>query len=102
MTRRCGSPTTKQPTPTFMRRIDPGGACEAVFEKQVERAGVERRTSMSNGDDPVASFIEAACVPRDTGHASGTLEHAEAILAAQPEVARSDVHTAAILGDDAA
>ncbi len=57
---------------------------------------------MTNGDDPVASFIEAACVPRDSGHASGTLEHAEAILAAHPEFANSDVHTAAILGDDAA
>src|SRR6266853_1030990 len=52
--------------------------------------------------DPLAAFIEAACVPRDSGHASGTLERAEAILAAHPEVASSDIHSAAILGDDAA
>ena len=57
---------------------------------------------MANGDDPVAAFIEAACAPRDSGHASGTLERAEAILAAHPEIGSSDVHTAAILGDDAA
>jgi ankyrin repeat protein len=44
--------------------------------------------------DPLAAFIEAA-----TWH--GTLEHAEAILAAHPEVAGANIHTAAILGDDA-
>lgn len=57
---------------------------------------------MANSDDPRASFIEAACVPLDAGHGSGTLERAEAILAAHPEVASSDIHTAAILGDEAA
>lgn len=51
-------------------------------------------------DDPLAAFIEAACVPRDGGHASGALEGAEAILAAHPEVATSSIHAAAILGDD--
>jgi ankyrin repeat protein len=50
--------------------------------------------------DPVSAFIEAACVPLDSGHSSGTLEQAEAILAAHPEVADSNIHTAAILGDD--
>jgi ankyrin repeat protein len=45
--------------------------------------------------DLLAVFIEAA-----TWH--GTLEHAKAILAAHPELASSDIHTAAILGDDAA
>jgi ankyrin repeat protein len=52
--------------------------------------------------NPVAAFIEAACVPRDGLHSSGTLERAEAILAAHPEVRNSDIHTAAILGDAAA
>ncbi|HVT56904.1 MAG TPA: ankyrin repeat domain-containing protein [Thermoanaerobaculia bacterium] len=46
-------------------------------------------------DDPRAAFIEA-CVWH------GSLERAEAILAEHPEVASSDVHTAAVLGDDAA
>ena len=49
--------------------------------------------------DTVAAFIGAACVPRNAWHSSGTLESAEAILAAHPEVASSDIHTAAILGD---
>src|SRR5437867_2352271 len=44
---------------------------------------------------PRAAFIDAA-----TWH--GSLERAEAILAAHPELASSDIHTAAILGDDAA
>jgi hypothetical protein len=37
--------------------------------------------------DAAAAFIEAACVPRDGGHASGTLAEAQAILAAHPGVA---------------
>lgn len=55
---------------------------------------------MSESNDPVAEFIRAACVPRDTSHASGTLERAESIRAARPEVASANIHTAAILGDD--
>jgi len=50
---------------------------------------------MATTDDPRAAFIEAA-----VWH--GTLERAEAILAAHPELASSDIHVAAILGDDAA
>jgi ankyrin repeat protein len=53
-------------------------------------------------NDPIAAFIEAACVPLDASHVSGTLERAEAIMAAHPEVASANIHTAAILGDDAA
>jgi len=45
--------------------------------------------------NPVAAFIEAAIW-------HGTLEAAEAILAAHPEIAQSNIHVAAILGDDAA
>jgi ankyrin repeat protein len=48
------------------------------------------------------AFIKAACVPRDASHASGTLETANQILAAHPEIAASDIHTAAILGNDTA
>jgi ankyrin repeat protein len=54
---------------------------------------------MNGGDDPVAAFIEAACVPLDRAHVSGTLEEAEAIRAAHPEVAAAGIHPAAILGD---
>jgi ankyrin repeat protein len=50
--------------------------------------------------DPVAAFIEAACVPRHNGHASGTLEHAQLILARYPHVATANIHTAAILADE--
>src|SRR5262245_5226598 len=57
---------------------------------------------MPRAYDPLADFMEAACVPLDSGHASGTLERSEAIRAAHPEVASRNIHTAAILGDDAA
>src|SRR4029077_15903514 len=69
------------------------------FAKQIEELARER--SVASLENPLAAFIEAACVPRDSGHASGTLEQAEAILAAYPGVATSDIHAAAILGDDA-
>jgi len=52
--------------------------------------------------DLVIELIGAACVPLDTGHCSGTLEQAEAILAAHPEIASHDIFTAAIVGDDVA
>jgi hypothetical protein len=51
--------------------------------------------------DPLRDFMIAACAPLDTGHSSGTLEQAQAILAAHPEVATHDIYTAAVLGDDA-
>jgi ankyrin repeat protein len=44
--------------------------------------------------DPHAQFVEAA-----VGH--GSLERANALLAAHPSIATSDIHAAAILGDDA-
>src|SRR5438477_6149395 len=69
------------------------------FAKHVE--ALIREGSVVVLDNPWAAFIEAACVPRDSGHASGTLERAEAILAAHPGVASSDIHAAAILGDEA-
>ena len=54
----------------------------------------------SNRDE----FIRAAVVPRDASspsHASGTLHTAQAMLLAEPTLAVRDIHTAAILGDDA-
>jgi ankyrin repeat protein len=48
---------------------------------------------LSKSDNPRVAFIEAA-----VWH--GTLAEAEAILAAHPELASCDIHTAAILGDD--
>jgi ankyrin repeat protein len=63
---------------------------------------VQGRDPMSNIDESVAAFLEAACAPRDRGHATGTLEEAEAILTAHPEIAGRNIHTAALLGDDAA
>ena len=57
---------------------------------------------MTHTTDPVLDFLEAASVPRDAWHATGTLEVAETILAAHPDVAGSGIHAAAILGDDSA
>jgi ankyrin repeat protein len=56
---------------------------------------------VSSLTDPVAAFIEVACVPRQSYHGSGTLEHAEVILARNPQVATANIFTAAILADEA-
>jgi ankyrin repeat protein len=56
--------------------------------------------SVASLADPVAAFIEVACVPRHASHDSGTLEHAEMILARYPEVAGSNIYAAAILADE--
>jgi ankyrin repeat protein len=56
---------------------------------------------VSATDDVLLDFLRAACVPRDSGHTTGTLQRAEAILAAHPGLATSSIHAAAALGDDA-
>jgi ankyrin repeat protein len=54
-------------------------------------------------DDPVASFVDVACVPRDgSDHNSGALDEANAILERSPHVARASIYTAAILADEEA
>jgi ankyrin repeat protein len=70
------------------------------FAKHIEQ--LHRIRSIASLPDPVAAFIELACAPRHSHHGSGTLEHAEMILSHYPQVAASNVHTAAILGDEAA
>lgn len=47
----------------------------------------------------VSEFLAAACVPRDTGHASGTLDEANALLAAHSEIASRSIYSAAVLGN---
>lgn len=53
---------------------------------------------MSLGVRQRDQFIAAASAPRGA-HTSGTLEDAEAILGAHPEVAVDDIYAAAVLGD---
>jgi len=70
------------------------------FARHIETDNMIR--SVADLKDPVAAFIEVACVPRHSGHGSGTLEHAELILSRYPQVATSNIHTAAILADESA
>jgi ankyrin repeat protein len=50
--------------------------------------------------DPLNTFIEVASVPRHGWHASGTLEHAQLILARYPQVATANIYSAAVLADE--
>jgi hypothetical protein len=68
------------------------------FAKHIETINLIR--SVGSLKDPVEAFIEVACVPRHAGHGSGTLEHAQIILGRYPQVAASNVFTAAILGSE--
>ncbi|AWO00991.1 ankryin [Chitinophaga alhagiae] len=55
---------------------------------------------MQTVHNPASAFIAAACVPVGDTHVSGTLDAAEAILAAHPEAADANIYTAAILGHE--
>ncbi len=69
------------------------------FARHIEM--VHMIESVAKLEHPVAAFIEVACVPRHSGHSSGTLDHAQMILSRYPQVARANIYTAAILGDEA-
>jgi ankyrin repeat protein len=58
--------------------------------------------SVADLADPLNTFIEVACVDRHGWHGSGTLEHAELILARSPDVATGSIYSAAVLADEAA
>jgi ankyrin repeat protein len=83
----------------FVIALEHGFESWPKFAKHLE--AVASASFAASVSDPVAAFIEAACVPRDTLHGSGTFERAEAILAANPAVATANIYTAAILGDAA-
>ena len=77
-----------------------GLASWAKFAAEIERRWIAR--AVDEVSDPVDAFLRAALVPRETWHASGTLDEAEAIRARHPQVERANIYTAAVLGDDAA
>lgn len=62
------------------------------FARRVE--ALANANSIPSLENPTAAFIEAAVW-------FGTLERAEQILAAYPQIAQGSIHVAAILGDDA-
>lgn len=70
------------------------------FAKHIETLRLIR--SVGALADPVSAFIEVACVPRHSGHNSGSLKHAEMILSRYPEVPNANIYTAAILADESA
>ena len=52
----------------------------------------------STTSDPMSDFLEAASAPLEA-QSSGTLERAQEILAAHPEIATRSIYAAAVLGD---
>lgn len=56
---------------------------------------------MTHTTEQVQEFLRAATAPLE-GHANGSLERAEALLTAHPDLAAHDIYTAAVLGDDSA
>jgi ankyrin repeat protein len=65
------------------------------FSRRIEELSRDRTI------DPMWAFLEAACVPVNDWHGSGTLDIAQSMLAERPELATSSIYTAAVLGDDA-
>ncbi|MGC2618312.1 MAG: hypothetical protein WA414_04670, partial [Acidobacteriaceae bacterium] len=68
------------------------------FAHHIETLRIIR--SLDDIADPVNTFIEFACVPIHGWHASGTLEHAELILARHPHVAQASIYAAAVVADE--
>jgi ankyrin repeat protein len=48
----------------------------------------------------VDAFLRAATVPLSGGFESGTVEEADALRSARPDVTRATIHTAAVVGDE--
>jgi ankyrin repeat protein len=71
-----------------------------AFARHVETQFILR--SVEVVDDPLSAFIEVACVDRRGSHGSGTLEHADAIVARYPEVATASIYSAAVLANESA
>jgi ankyrin repeat protein len=71
-----------------------------VFRKHIETLRIIR--SVEDLADPLNTFIEVACTDRHGWHGSGTLEHADLILARYPDVATGSIYSAAVLADEAA
>jgi hypothetical protein len=71
-----------------------------AFAKHIENLRIIR--SLEDLADPLNTFIDVACVDRHGWHGSGTVEHAELILARYPQVATGSIYSAAVLADPAA
>jgi ankyrin repeat protein len=69
------------------------------FAKHIETLRIIR--SVEDLADPLNTFIEVACVDRHGWHASGTVEHADAILARYPDAGTGSIYSAAVLADEA-
>jgi ankyrin repeat protein len=70
-----------------------------AFQKHLETLRIIR--SVEDLADPLSTFIEVASVDRHGWHASGTVEHADMILARYPAVAAGSIYSAVVLGDEA-
>ncbi len=71
-----------------------------TFAKHIETLRIIR--SLEDLADPLNTFIEVACVDRHGWHASGTVEHADLILARYPDAATGSIYSAAVHADQAA
>src|SRR5215471_13963173 len=84
-----------------MRAASQSGTCPPWSGRSAVPERFMTSLSLMLGD-PISSFMEAASVPLEGGHASGTLDRARAILDTHTEVAAADIYAAAVLGDETA
>src|SRR5208283_3053111 len=68
-----------------------------AFTKHIET--LRMILSVEDLADPLNTFIEVACVDRHGWHGSGTVEHADMILARYPHVATGSIYSAAVLAN---
>jgi ankyrin repeat protein len=68
------------------------------FAQHIETLRIIR--SLEDISDPVTAFLEVACVDIHGWHRSGTLEHAEMLLARYPETGAASIYIAAVLANE--
>ena len=84
----------------FVLSREHGYASWPEFARHIETLRIIR--SLDHLRDPHSTFLEVACVDRHGWHASGSLEHAEMLLARYAGVASASIFSSAVVADEAA
>ena len=77
-----------------------GYASWTEFAQHIETLRIIR--SLEDLRDPHSTFLEVACLDRHGWHASGSLEHAEMLLARYPIAATASIFSSAVLANEPA
>jgi len=84
----------------FVLAREHGYASWPEFAQHIETLRIIR--SLEDLRDPHNAFLEVACVDRHGWHGSGSLEHAEMLLARYPATAKASIFSSTVVADEPA